>query len=161
MRKLTHFLAVGVLSIGTLACFNFFSPSCVGEGCGATATQVKGATTPSPTATPTATPVPAGTLNCRIDFMVFDSGPTELSVNQEGEFSLTPWQKDDSTGALVKVADSCNIPRAEFVVWSSNSPVGIVTKLPGGFAAKAKRVGIGAFTVTASLEGRTVSRVVN
>lgn len=161
MRKLTRFLVVGVLSIGTLACFNFFSPSCVGEGCGATATQVKGSATPSPTATPTATPVPAGALNCRIDYMVFDSGPTHLSVNEEGEFTLTPWQKDDATGVLVKVNDSCNIPKAEFVEWKSNSPVGIVTKLPGGFAAKAKRVGIGAFIVTASLEGRWVSREVN
>ncbi len=161
MTRRHKILLIVALSALTLACFNFFSPSCTGADCAANVQHSTNSATPTPvpTASVVATPLPSGLL-CRVDFLVFDSGATKLAVNERSTFSLTPWQRNETTGELVKVADSCNIPKAEFVTWKSSSVVGTVSKLPGGFAAEVVRVGIGDFTITASFEGRSVERTV-
>jgi hypothetical protein len=139
--------------------FKFFSPSCVGENCVASASKGDAKATPTPVPTPTPTPLPG----CRIGWLAFDKGPTALPLNGSGEYEFSPWQKviKDGKEVDVKVDDTCNTgPREERIVWSVSTPAGVVVVGESRYSAKVTRKGTGAFKVKVTLDGLFVEREV-
>ena len=170
MKNFKKVLAVAVLSLTTIACFNFFSPSCVGENCNASASKTDNAL-PSPTPTPSATPLATDTAclaGCDIESIVIDGNVVTVPLGATETFHMSPFTKVficDASGKptnrfdIVPTESKCDVPRASRVQWSASSSAVVVAA--SGFRAEVHRVGTGAVVLTVTLDGKSASRILN
>lgn len=114
--------------------------------------------TPTPSPSPSATPTPSP--SCAISHLQWDKAPS--SVAKDAFFEFSPMQWSATEQRHVKVSDSCNTgPRSFGIRWSvSPSTSASVRPEPNPFGAVVDRLSLGAFTVTVTLEGHTISREV-
>lgn len=132
--------------------------------------------TPTPTATPTPSPTPAPSPtatpeDCRIDYMTLrPSDGLTLAKDEQGRISLTPYQtvrNPDGSIAQREVSEACNLPRVWAIEWHSSSSAVVVVGedrgngnyRAGSFEPLVKRVGVGAASLTATLEGKVSNPV--
>jgi hypothetical protein len=157
-----------MLAMGGAACFNFFSPSCVGDQCNASASQTKADASKSPSPTPT--PIKIDTscaATCLVHSVVIDEGDSVVAIGQTKTFNLTPFTevnicdesgKPTAQKKLVKTTEECDNPRAGLVQWVASSNAVEVSNF--GFKAEVKRVATGTVILTGSLDGKSFSRTI-
>lgn len=159
------FLYTMIASVTMVGCFEFFSPSCVGDQCVASASKVD-----APLPTPTPTPTPSGLdssceASCKVYSLTIDESVSVIPLNKTQEFNLTPYTQVnicDASGKptgrteLVKTTKECDDGRAGEVSWKASTAALEITNL--GFKAEVKRVGTGPSVLTVSLDGKSLSR---
>lgn len=128
-----------------------------------------GNTKPTPTATPTPAVVDSScTATCKIHSLRIDEGVSVIPLNASQDFNLTPYTevfvcdasgKPTSKSEIVPTEEKCDIPRADSVEWKLSSNA--ITKSGSGFKITVKRVALGEVELSATLEGKTVKRILN
>lgn len=121
MKTIKSVTVLGFLALASVACFDLFSPSCVGDGCNATATKSSNQQpSPSPIQSPNPSPSPSASLNpCQADAIVASlaggSQPNEIKVTEE------PKRLDATAfGPQGEITQGCNLTR--FPVWEVRTP---------------------------------------
>lgn len=165
--KKSVFAAFFVVAL-TVGCFNFFSPSCVGDQCNASASKVD-----APVATPTPSPTPFSVdssceQSCKVFAVTIDNPKDTIALGETAEFNMSPYTEVDVCDAsgkptgkktYVKTTSECDDPRAGAVAWSASN--GALQVSGVGFKANVKRVATGPSTLTVSLEGKSYSRIIH
>lgn len=170
LTKATALAAIFALALVGAACFDFFSPSCVGPECNATASKTENAT-PSVPATPTPTPIvtdSACVKGCVIESIQIDGNDVVVPLGGEITLQMSPFTKVfvcDATGKPTKEFDivptekKCDDARKDRVQWSGSTSA--LTVLGAGFQATVKRVATGPVVVKVSLDGKSAERTFN
>ena len=162
MKK--RYLSIFLLS--SVACYTAQESNC-GTGPTPVSPNPIVVVTTQPTPTPTPFSDSGCSASCSIAYLSLEGADTILAVGGTLSVGLTPFTEVkvcDSRGVptgktvFVKTSKECDDPRAGSVVWASSSPVLQVTNL--GFLGEFKRLGLGESTISASLEGKVVSRVI-